>query len=176
MSNNPLHGLPEVPSFTVTSTDVAEGENFQTPQLSGAFGVEGGEDRSPQLSWSGAPDGTKGYAVTCFDPDAPTQSGFWHWTVLNIPASVTELPAGAGDEAGTGLPAGAIQLAHDGGARCFVGAAPPPGHGAHRYYFIVHALDTDDLGVPETASPALANFMMLSHVIGRAVLVAHAQR
>src|SRR5213593_2489436 len=92
---NPYDFLPEVPALTVTSTDVADGQTLANPHVSGIFGA-GGEDRSPQLSWSGAPEGTKSYAITCYDPDAPTASGFWHWAVFNIPASVTELPAGAG--------------------------------------------------------------------------------
>ncbi|MFV0259798.1 MAG: YbhB/YbcL family Raf kinase inhibitor-like protein [Acidimicrobiales bacterium] len=176
MSNDPLYGLPEVPDFTVTSQDFAEGENFQLPQMSGLFGVEGGEDRSPQLSWSGAPENTLSYAVTVFDPDAPTQSGFWHWSVANIPADVTALAAGVGNAEGAGLPPGAIQYRHDGGAVGFVGAAPPPGHGVHRYFFIVHALDVADIGVPAEATPAFLNFNIAGHILARAVLVANAKR
>jgi phosphatidylethanolamine-binding protein (PEBP) family uncharacterized protein len=94
-ANDPFAGLPEVPSFTVTSTTLTNGGDTPTAQMSGIFGVPGGEDISPQLSWSGAPEGTKSYAVTVYDPDAPTQSGFWHWAVADIPATVTELPEGA---------------------------------------------------------------------------------
>ena len=111
MTNDPFAGLPEVPSFTVTSTTLTEGGGTPPAQMSGIFGVPGGEDISPQLSWSGAPEGTKSYAVTVFDPDAPTQSGFWHWAVADIPASVTELPEGAGDDSGSGLPEGALHSA-----------------------------------------------------------------
>lgn len=175
MSHDPLANLPEVPSFDVTSDDIAEGEKWSGPQMSGLFGVEGGEDRSPQLRWHGAPDGTKGYAVTVYDPDAPTQSGFWHWAVATLPADVTELPAGIGAD-GDGLPEGAIQYVNDAGVRQFVGAAPPPGHGAHRYYVVVHALDTDDLGVGPDATPAFLNFNIASHIVGRAVLTALAER
>src|SRR4029450_5489749 len=92
--NDPFARLPEGPSFTVTSTTVADGQPFPAAQMSAAFGVPGGQDASPQLSWSGAPEGTKGYAVTVYDPDAPTMSGFWHWAVAGIPASGTSLPAG----------------------------------------------------------------------------------
>ncbi len=115
-ANNPFARLPEVPSFTVTSTTVDDGKPFGPAQYSGQFGVPGGQDVSPQLSWSGAPAGTKSYAVTMYDPDAPTQSGFWHWVVAGIPADVTSLPEGAGDDSGSGLPASAFQLRNDAGA------------------------------------------------------------
>ena len=167
---NPYDFLPAVPSFTVTSTDVRDGEPLGTPQVSGILGA-GGDDVSPQLSWSGAPEGTKGYAITVFDPDAPTTSGFWHWAVAGIPATVTELPSGAGDEAGAGLPEGAVQLRNDAGLPRYVGATPPAGHGPHRYYVVVHALDTDDLGVPAEATPAFLGFNLFSHTLARAVLV-----
>lgn len=175
MSNDPLARLPAVPSFEVTSTDVADGERWAAPQMSKMMGVDGGEDTSPALAWRGAPDTTKSYAVTIYDPDAPTQSGFWHWAVANIPASVTSLPAGAGSESGDGLPDGAIQYANDAGGRRFVGAAPPPGP-EHRYFVVVHALDVDDLGVPAGATPAFLNFNFLDHIVGRAVLVAMAKQ
>lgn len=173
--NNPFARLPEVPSFTVTSTTVEDGRPFPAAQMSGAFGVPGGQDASPQLSWSGAPEGTKSYAVTVYDPDAPTQSGFWHWSVANIPADVTSLPEGAGDETGSGLPAGAYQLANDAGAARFIGAAPPAGHGPHRYFIAVHALDTEDIGVPAEGTPAFLGFTISSHILARAVLVATAE-
>jgi Raf kinase inhibitor-like YbhB/YbcL family protein len=167
---NPYDFLPEVPGFTVTSTDVREGEPLDTPQVSGILGA-GGDDVSPQLSWSGFPDGTRGFAVTVYDPDAPTASGFWHWAVANIPASVTELPSGAGDKDAPSLPEGAVQLRNDGGFAGFVGAAPPAGHGPHRYFTVVHALDVEDMGVPADASPAFHGFNLFGHTLARAVLV-----
>ncbi|GAA0509019.1 hypothetical protein Ade02nite_62510 [Paractinoplanes deccanensis] len=173
--NNPFERLPEVPSFTVTSTTVSDGRPLPAAQLSGMFGLPGGKDASPQLSWSGAPAGTRGYAVTVYDPDAPTGSGFWHWAVANIPADVTSLPEGAGDDTGSGLPAGAVQLPNDARLARFVGAAPPAGHGAHRYFITVHALDVEDIGVPADATPANLGFTMAGHILGRATIVATAE-
>ncbi|WIE54091.1 YbhB/YbcL family Raf kinase inhibitor-like protein [Curtobacterium sp. MCBD17_003] len=173
--NHPFRRLPEVPAFTVASDDVQDGQEFRPPQWSGMMGVPGGEDVSPQLTWSGAPEGTKSFAVTMYDPDAPTMSGFWHWAVANIPADVTTLPPGAGAAGGAGLPDGAIQLQNDARAPQFVGAAPPAGHGPHRYFIVVHALDVADIGVPADATPAYLGFTMSSHILGRATLVASAE-
>lgn len=170
MPRNPYDELPQVPSFDLTSSDLADGATLATPQLSGIFGA-GGEDVSPQLSWSGAPEGTASYVVTVYDPDAPTVAGFWHWAVFNIPASVTELPAGAGDESGSALPPGAVQLPNDASLPRYLGAAPPPGHGPHRYYVVVHALDVASLDVPATATPTFLAFNMFGHTLGRATIV-----
>lgn len=167
---DPYTFLPELPSFTVTSTDVEDGATLPAPHTSGAFGVPGGEDRSPQLSWSGFPEGTKSFAVTVYDPDAPTTSGFWHWAVFNVPASVTELPAGAGAQGGAGLPGGAVQLRNDGGFAGYIGAAPPAGHGPHRYFVVVHAVDVEALEVPEDASPAFLGFNLFSHTLARGTI------
>ena len=164
---NPYDFLPQVPEFAVTSTDVSDGTPVGRELVSGKMGLDG-EDRSPQLSWSEFPEETKGFAVTVYDPDAPTGSGFWHWAVAGIPASVTSLDSGAADG---GLPEGAGQLKNDAGFAGFVGAAPPAGHGPHRYYVVVHALDTDDLGVPAEATPAFLGFNLFSHTLARAVLV-----
>lgn len=173
--NNPFARHPEVPDFPLTSTTVTDGGTWPPEQYSGAFGVPGGKDVSPQLSWSGAPEGTRSYAVTVYDPDAPTGSGFWHWVVAGIPATVTDLPEGAGDESGSGLPEGAYQLRHDGGAPGFVGAAPPAGHGPHRYFVTVYALDVEDIGVSATASPGLLGFSMYPHTLARASIVVTGQ-
>ncbi|OON76456.1 YbhB/YbcL family Raf kinase inhibitor-like protein [Streptomyces tsukubensis] len=174
-ANDPFARLPEAASFTVTSTTVTDGAAWSPEQLSGIFGVPGGKDVSPQLSWSGAPAGTKSYAVTVYDPDAPTGSGFWHWAVADIPATVIELPEGAGDDTGSGLPEGAFQLPNDARASRFIGAAPPAGHGSHRYFTVVHALDVASIGVPADATPAALGFTMAGHILGRAVLTATAE-
>jgi len=166
----PYDAIAEVPSFTLTSTDIADGAELPNAQVSGIFGA-GGQDISPQLSWSGFPEETKSFVVTVYDPDAPTGSGFWHWAVVDIPASATSLPSGAGDEPGTGLPDGAYQLANDGGLKRYLGAAPPSGHGKHRYFVAVHAVDVESLGVPEDASNAFLGFNLHSHTLARAVLV-----
>ena len=165
----PHEFLPAVPSFRVTSSDMADGQPLSLPQVSGVFGA-GGEDVSPQLSWSDFPAETKSFAVTCFDPDAPTGSGFWHWAVADIPADVTDLPTGAGSPDSAGLPSAAITLRGDAGAARYIGAAPPPGHGPHRYVFTVHAVDVDTLGIDADASPALLGFNLFSHTLARAVI------
>lgn len=167
---NPYDDLPVVPSFSVTSEDITDGEKKPLPHASGIFGA-GGEDVSPQLSWSGFPPETKSFAVTVYDPDAPTASGFWHWAVVDIPASVTSLPRGTGDEAGSGLPEGAFQLKNDGGMARYIGAAPPAGHGKHRYFFVVHAVDIESLGLPKEATPAYLGFNLFSHTLARGMIV-----
>jgi Raf kinase inhibitor-like YbhB/YbcL family protein len=164
---DPYAELPKLPSFHLDSSSFADGQPLANPQVSGIMGA-GGEDVSPQLSWSGFPDGTKSFAVTVYDPDAPTASGFWHWAVANLPASVTELPAGAGE--GSDLPGDALTLVNDAGARRYIGAAPPAGHGPHRYYVAVHAVDVDKLDLLEDASPAFLGFNLFQHAIARAVI------
>ncbi|GAX25228.1 uncharacterized protein FisN_5Lu322 [Fistulifera solaris] len=170
-SYNTYDSLPSAASFTVTSTDIADGATMPGPQLSKAFGVEGGEDLSPSLTWEGAPEGTKSFVVTCYDPDAPTVSGFWHWVMYDIPAHVTSLQTGAGNADGSNLPEGAKMLKNDAGFSGFVGSAPPPGHGAHRYIFCVSALPVENLPIDENASPSVCNFYMFgAGVLGRAFL------
>ncbi|MFF3225831.1 YbhB/YbcL family Raf kinase inhibitor-like protein [Nocardia suismassiliense] len=170
-SYNPYDALPQLPSFTLTSDDVTDGQPLGNDQVSGVFGA-GGKDISPQLSWSGFPEETKSFAVTVYDPDAPTAAGFWHWAVADIPVSATSLPTGAGSgEEGGALPTGAITLRNDGGFAGFVGAGPPPGHGYHRYFIVVHAVDVESLGIDESATPAYLGFNLFSHAIARATIV-----
>ncbi|GAB3001218.1 YbhB/YbcL family Raf kinase inhibitor-like protein [Mycobacterium bourgelatii] len=167
MAPSPYDALPQLPTFTLTSESVQDGQPLAKAQVSGIMGA-GGEDVSPQLSWSGFPEETRSFAVTVYDPDAPTLSGFWHWAVANLPATVTELPAGAGD--GSELPGGALTLANDAGLRRYIGAAPPPGHGVHRYYIAVHAVDVEKLELDDNASPAYLGFNLFQHAIARAVI------
>jgi Raf kinase inhibitor-like YbhB/YbcL family protein len=167
LPSDPYDALPKLPSFSLTSDSITDGQPLGTPQISGILGA-GGEDVSPQLSWSGFPAETRSFAVTVYDPDAPTLSGFWHWAVANLPAEVTELPDDAGD--GRELPGGALQLVNDAGMRRYVGAAPPAGHGAHRYYVAVHAVGVRKLHLSEDASPALLGFNLFQHAIARAYI------
>jgi Raf kinase inhibitor-like YbhB/YbcL family protein len=164
---NPYEFLPKLPSFTLTSESFTDGQPWGNDQVSGIMGA-GGSDVSPQLSWSGFPEETRSFAVTVYDPDAPTASGFWHWAVANLPVSVTELPADAGD--GSALPGGALTLANDAGAKRFIGAAPPAGHGVHRYFVAVHALGVEKLDLPEDATPAYLGFNLFGHAIARALI------
>ena len=173
--NDPFWRLPKVPSFNLTSENLQDGEPLAPDQMSAIFDVPGGRDISPQLSWSGAPAATRGYAVTMYDPDAPTMSGFWHWAVAGIPSTVTSLPQDAGNEGGTDLPSSAIALRNDAGSARFLGAAPPAGHGPHRYFITVHALDTDNIEVDGLTSPALLGFKMSFHILARATLTGTAE-
>lgn len=159
-----LASLREFAPLTVTSTDIADGQPLPMAQW-GAAG--GGADTSPQLSWSGAPEGTKSFAVSCFDPDAPTGSGFWHWAVYNLPPDVTSLATGED------RPERGVTLKNESGVPGYIGAGPPPGTGVHRYFFVVDALDTV-LDLPEGATPAILGFNRHFHSIARGILVATA--
>lgn len=158
---HPYDLLPATESFGVTSTDVTDGQPLRDEQ------VASGGNVSPQLSWSGAPEGTRSYVVTCFDPDAPTPSGFWHWAVVDIPADVTSLEAGITDAS---LPSGAFHLRNDGGERGYMGAAPPQGDHPHRYFFVVHAVGEESLGVDAEASNAVMSFNLAFKTLGRAIV------
>ncbi|KJL45153.1 MAG: YbhB/YbcL family Raf kinase inhibitor-like protein [Microbacterium sp.] len=158
---DPYPLLPAVPAFTVTSADITDGAPLDDAQVA-EFG-----NTSPQLAWSGAPEGTQSYVVTCYDPDAPTPSGFWHWMLVDLPASVTSLERGA---AAAALPEGAFHLRNDAGQPGFMGAAPPAGDQVHRYFFVVHAVGAPTLGIDADASPAVASFQLAFQTLGRAII------
>ncbi|MFI4865534.1 MAG: YbhB/YbcL family Raf kinase inhibitor-like protein [Steroidobacterales bacterium] len=157
-------------SFRLQSATVAPDSMLSNDQVYSGFGCSG-KNISPALSWKGAPRATKSFAVTVYDPDAPTGSGWWHWVVYNIPADVTELPAGAGN-AGGKLPAGAAQGHTDFGTSGFGGACPPAGDKPHRYIFTVYALKTEKISVPDEASAAMVGFMIHSNSLAKASLTA----
>jgi Raf kinase inhibitor-like YbhB/YbcL family protein len=165
----PYDFMPSVPSFAVTSEDVAESKQMGDKQVANVFGMTG-QNISPQLSWSGFPAETRSFAVTCYDPDAPTGSGFWHWLAIDIPVSATSLAAGAGATGDAALPAGAFHVRNDYGTKDFGGAAPPAGDPPHRYVFAVHALDVEKLGIDSDATPAVAGFNLRFHTIARGLL------
>jgi Raf kinase inhibitor-like YbhB/YbcL family protein len=159
---DPYELLPPVDSFTVTSDDVAQGQ-----QMPEAHSSAGG-NTSPHLHWEGFPQETRSFVVTCFDPDAPTPSGFWHWVAVNLPVSVTELARGAGD--GSPLPGSAFHVRNDSSEKKYTGAAPPPGDRPHRYYFVLHAVDVDALDVDSEVSPAVVSFNLAFHTLARAII------
>ncbi|MDE2628529.1 MAG: YbhB/YbcL family Raf kinase inhibitor-like protein [Burkholderiales bacterium] len=157
--------------FTLRSPTIKPGSTLTQAQVFNGFGCSG-KNISPALSWSGAPAGTKSFAVTVYDPDAPTGSGWWHWVVYNIPGSATQLPEGAGSADGAGLPAGSVQARTDFGAPGFGGACPPAGDKPHRYVFTVYALKTDKLEVPADGTAALVGFMIHANQLGEARFIA----
>jgi len=163
VAEDPYERFGAVPSFSVTSEDVADGHPIVSLHRAS------GGNTSPQLSWSGFPAETKSFAVTIHDPDAPTGSGFWHWAVFNIPRSVTSLEQGAGS--GGALPAGAVQLKNELRQVGFTGAEPPEGTGVHRYYVVVHAVDVDTLDLDAESTPAVLGFNLHFHTLARAVMV-----
>lgn len=157
--------------FELTSDKVKEGAKLSADQVFKGFGCEG-SNQSPALVWKNAPAGAKSFAVTVYDPDAPTGSGWWHWLAYNIPGNVTQLPAGAGVVGGAGLPAGTVQGRNDYGAAGFGGACPPKGSAPHRYVFTVHALKVEKMDLPADASAALIGYMIGANLIEKATLTA----
>jgi Raf kinase inhibitor-like YbhB/YbcL family protein len=167
MKHDPYRQIPQAPAFRVTSAELTHGGSLPRDAASAA---SGGSNRSPQLSWYGFPEETRSFVITMYDADAPTPSGFWHWLVKDIPASVTELKAGAGRGDET-LPAGARHHPNDARDRAYDGPAPPPDSGVHRYFIAVHALDVESIGVDEESTPAYLNLQLLNHTLARAVMV-----
>ncbi len=156
--------------FTLKS-DVISGQLANEQVLNG-FGCKG-DNISPKLAWENIPNGTKSFAVTMYDPDAPTGSGWWHWVVFDIPSNITSLAKNSGDISLNIMPKTAIQSITDFGKRGYGGACPPIGHGAHKYIFTVYALDVDKLGLDINASPALVGFMINSHTLEKASVIAY---
>ena len=165
----PHDHLPDAPPLTVTSDDVAHEEAFPDTCLADIMGMTG-DNQSPHLRWEGAPSETQSYAVTCFDPDAPTGSGFWHWVVVNIPASVNELPLDTGNPKSGKLPAGALQTRTDFGAAGYGGPCPPEGDHPHRYFFTVHAVKSE-LGVTADTSAAVIGFQLHFNTLAKSAIM-----
>lgn len=167
MTNDPNWRLPDATPFTLTSPDFAEGDALP---LWARTASAGGEDRSPTLSWTDVPAGTRSFALTCYDPDAPTGSGYWHWAIYNLPGDVRALPADAGNPEAGLLPEGTITLPNEMRDERFEGAGPPAGHGEHRYVFTLSALDVETLELPPRCTPAVLGFVLRGHILGRAQL------
>lgn len=162
--------LPAFAEMKISSQDITANGRLSLKQVFNGFGCEG-QNISPQLSWTGAPEGTKSFAITAYDPDAPTGSGWWHWIVVNIPANVTNLASGA--DLGE---IGAVQGRSDYGQARFGGACPPKGDKAHRYFFRVYALSEEKLPLDSSASGALAGYYILSNSLEMAEIMATYQR
>ncbi len=170
-----LPGLAAGADFTLTSPEFSDGGRLAEAHSYNGFGCSG-QNRSPALQWSGAPTGTRSYALLVHDPDAPIASGWWHWLLVNIPASATSLPAGAGDPAANEAPAGSQQIRTSFGSTGYGGPCPPPGHGDHRYNFVLYALGVEQLELPADATAELAAFMVESNALGRARLTGRYSR
>jgi Raf kinase inhibitor-like YbhB/YbcL family protein len=158
-------------ALTLTSPDIKPNAKIADEQVFNSFGCTG-KNVSPALSWSGAPKGTKSFALNVYDPDAPTGSGFWHWVVFNIPADTTSLAKGAGDPKSDAAPKGAIQSRTDYGAPGYGGPCPPPGDKPHHYIFTIYALDVDKLDADENATAAVVGFNLHFHTLAKASLTA----
>lgn len=160
-------------TFTLSSNDLG-GEATKTQEFNG-FGCTG-DNKSPHLLWVNAPEGTKSFAITMYDPDAPTGSGFWHWVVFDIPSNVNELVTNAGNIELNLAPKGVIQSITDYGIKGFGGPCPPKGHGFHQYIITVYALKTDKLGLDENMNPAIVGFNLWNQTLGKASIVAYYKR
>jgi hypothetical protein len=166
---DPYSLLPEVGTFAVTSDDIADGQPMAA-RFAYAGAAPDARNESPALAWRDFPPETKSFAVTCFDADAPTPSGFWHWVLVDLPASTTSLATGAA-AAGATLPGAAFHARNDWGTRDYGGAYPPPGDMPHRYFFAVHALDVETLGLDAGTSPTVVSFHIGLHTLARALIV-----
>ncbi|MGW9404356.1 YbhB/YbcL family Raf kinase inhibitor-like protein [Arthrobacter sp. NPDC055585] len=169
---DPTEDLPPVPSFEVTSTNFAN-RGPMAPSQYATGAVPGGRDASPQLSWTGWPEATRSFAVTMVDPDAPIPGVFWHWAAVNIPVEETSITENASR---SGMPEGTLQLFNELGEPGYTGAAPPVGHGKHRYFVMVHALDVPLLDVAEDTRPGVLSMALRGHTLARGLIVGTAER
>ncbi len=160
-------------SFTLYSKQLG-GQASKVEEFNG-FGCEG-QNQSPDLRWENAPDGTESFAITMYDPDAPTGSGWWHWLAFDIPATVSNLPQGAGQPGAGLMPEGAIQSLTNYGVAGYGGPCPPPGHGAHQYIITVYALKTASLGLEEQTNPAIVGYYLWNNSLAKASIVAYYER
>ena len=158
--------FPPRSSFVLTGPDLADGRHLTKDHEFNGFDGDG-KNVFPELNWTGAPEGTKSFALTVYDPDAPSGSGWWHYLLLNIPASVSSLQRGAGTDAAL-RPAGTMQVRNDYGIRDFGGPCPPKGDKPHRYIFTVHALKVEKLDLPEDVTAACAGFMINANCLAKA--------
>lgn len=161
--------------FTLSSPDISHGKTLSANQVFNGFGCTG-NNISPALSWEGAPEETKSFAITAYDPDAPTGSGWWHWVVFNIDDKVNHIVKNAGDPTAQLAPKHSVQGRTDFGTYGFGGACPPPGHGKHRYQFTLHALNIDALNLPADSSAALVGYMINQHRIAKTTIEAIYER
>ncbi len=163
-------------AFDLSSADLKANARIDDKFVFNGFGCTG-QNVSPALAWKNAPEGTKSFALLVHDPDAPTGgAGWWHWVVVNLPASATSLAQGAGAADGKGLPAGAMQIATDFGAPGWGGPCPPVGHGTHHYHFTLHALKVEHLDLTPTATASLAGYMVNANSLGKAEFTATYER
>lgn len=170
-----FNNLAKVPYLTVSVSGLTNNGFFQKKNYSGMFGIEGGQDVSPEVSWNDVPSGTKSFVVTMYDPDAPTESGFWHWSIKDIPADITTLSENAGDINSDSLPEKAVAMPMDARMNRYVGAAPAKGDQPHPYHIVVTALDVDVLDVSPDSTPAFMNFNMIGHELARGSKIVYAQ-
>jgi Raf kinase inhibitor-like YbhB/YbcL family protein len=157
-------------TFTLSSNDLG-GQATKTQEFNG-FGCEG-DNTSPQLSWANAPEGTKSFAVTMYDSDAPTGSGWWHWVVFDIPENINELVTNAGDITLNLAPKNAIQSLTNYGVKGFGGPCPPEGHGFHKYEITVYALKTEKLGLDENTNPAIVGYYLWNNTLAKSTIVTY---
>ena len=166
-------GIFYAQNLTLTSEDLI-GQGTKKIEFSG-FGCNG-ENVSPELSWSGAPEGTRSFAITVYDPDAPTGSGWWHWLVVNLPSDTKSLKSGAGNLEMGSLPKGALATINDYGISDFGGPCPPVGHGDHTYIFTIYALDVEKLDVTSNTNAAVVGYNINSHTLQKSSLVVYYKR